>query len=105
MLPDHGPDSDQIGEFRNGICANAYRQYYAKPNCLRAIHPTASKKVNLLQMTDVIIGAIAAEREDRVVKAVKAELRKYVMGRSPVPDMSINTQRGERQFSIWNFNC
>lgn len=103
MLPDHGPDSDQISEFRDGICANAYRRYRAKPNCLRAIHPTASKKVNLLQMADVIIGAIAAQREDRVVKTVKADLRKYVMTRSPVPDMSINTHRDERKFSIWNF--
>lgn len=105
MFPDHGPDSDQIGEFRNGICANSYWKYSAKPNCLRAIHPTASNKVNLLQMTDVIIGAMAAQRENRAIKPVKVELREYVMARSPVPDLSVDTHRDERKFSIWNFNC
>ncbi|SMO59709.1 Protein of unknown function [Thalassovita litoralis] len=105
MFPDHGPDSDQIGDYRNGICARAYKMYSAKPNCLREIHPTASKKVGLLQMTDVIIGAMAAHREDRTVKAVKSDLREYVMAKSPITDLSTDTPRDERQFSIWNFNC
>lgn len=105
MLPDHGPDSNQIGEFRNVICAEAYKRYSAQPNCLREIHPTASKKVNLLQMTDVIIGAMAAQRESRAVKSVKAELREYVIAKSPVPDLSVDTHRDERRFSIWNFKC
>jgi hypothetical protein len=104
MFPDHGPDSDEIGKFRNGICANAYKKYNAKPNCLREIHPTPSKRINLLQMTDVIIGALAAQRENRAVKAVKADLRRYVMAKSHVQDLSIDTRRDERQFSIWNFS-
>lgn len=104
MFPDHGPDSNQIGEFRRGICANAYKKYNAKPNCLRDIHPTASKKINLLQMTDVIIGALAAQRENRAINPVKSELREYVMAKCPFPDISSGTHRDERQFSIWNFN-
>ena len=105
MLPDHGPDSDHIGDYREAICAQAYNRYRVQPNCLRAIHPTPSKKVNLLQMTDVIIGAMAAEREKRVLKKVKSELRQYFMEKSPVADLSKNTRREERAFSVWNFKC
>lgn len=104
MFPDHGPDSDQINNFRTVICANAYRKYSTKPNCLRAIHPTASKNVNILQMTDVVIGTIAAQRENRQVKIAKDDLRRYFMARCPVKDLSLDSPREERQFSIWNFS-
>lgn len=105
MFPDHGPDSAEIADFRSGICANAYKRYNAKPNCLREIHPTASKKVNLLQMVDVIIGALAAERESRSLKIAKRELREYVIDKSPVKNFASDTRRDERKFSIWNFKC
>lgn len=105
MYPDHGPDSQEIGKFRPGICANAYRTYGAKPNCLREIHPTASKKLNLLQMSDVIIGALAAQREHRKLNSIKSELRSYVMDRCPISDLSVDPPRDERKFSVWNFNC
>ncbi len=105
MFPDHGNDSDEIGQYRVGICANAYKKYDAQPNSLRDIHPTPSKKVVLLQMVDVAIGAAAAERENRTLRACKSELRQYFMAKCPVTDLSIDTPKQERTFSVWNFNC
>lgn len=44
MFPDQGSDSEQIGKFREVICAKAYRRYGAQFGSLRAIKPTQSQK-------------------------------------------------------------
>lgn len=104
MFPDHGCDSEQIANFREVICARAYRIYGAQFGSLRSIKPMPSQKIGLLQMVDVAIGAMAAERENRQVKACKQDLRAYFMSKSPVRDLAIDTLRNERRFTVWNFN-
>lgn len=104
MFPDHGSDSEQIGRFREAICARAYKQYGAQFGSLRTIKPMASEKKGLLQMVDIAIGAMAAERESRALKLCKDELRAYFMDKSPVSNLAIDTDRDERCFTVWNFN-
>lgn len=104
MTPDHGNDSAEIVNFRDAICAAAYQRYNAQPNCLRSIHPQPSAKHNILQMLDIIIGAIAAHREDRILGANKTDLRNHVINASPIKDFSCNTPRSYRKFTVWNFN-
>lgn len=103
MFPDHGNDSELISGFREQICAAAYKRYSALPNCLRAVHPTASKKNELLQMVDVVIGIIAAEREDRLLGHRKAALREFFMEKCQIKDFSKNTASSVRDFTVWNF--
>ena len=103
MFPDHGPDSDSIIEYRAQLCAQARKKHSTEPNCLRAIQPLQSDKCLILQMNDVIIGAIAAHREVRALASDKAHIRDYVLSRSPVTDYSRNTTKNTKDFTIWNF--
>lgn len=103
MTPDHGNDSSEIVNFRGAICAAAYRKYKTRPNCLRAIQPQPSASNNILQMLDVIIGAIAAHRENRKLGPNKVHLRDYILPSSPIKDFSIDTTNEARRLTVWNF--
>lgn len=103
MFPDHGNDSAEILAFRGAICASAYKRYNAMPNCLRDINPVPSKEHNVLQIVDIVIGAIAAQREDRQLGPNKSTLRDFVVERSGISDFSIDTPK-KALFSVWNFN-
>jgi hypothetical protein len=104
MFPDRGPDSDSIIQFRDQLCEVSERKYSTIAGSLRAIQPLNSDLSLILQMNDVIIGAIAAHREQRKLNANKSELRDYVFTCSPVNSFAINTKRSEKNFTVWNFN-
>ena len=103
MFPDRGPDSDTIVKFRAHLCDASARKYSTIPSCLRAIQPLNSEDSLILQMNDVIIGAIAAQREMRELNSNKSQLREYVFTNSPVSSFSTNTDRSVEKFTIWNF--
>ena len=104
MFPDRGPDSDTIVGFREQICGQSTKRHSTATNCLRAIQPLRSELSHILQMNDVIIGAIAAQREMRVLNFDKSELRDYIFTNSPVTSYAKNTNKSEKKFTIWNFN-
>lgn len=102
-FPDRGDDSKEVISFRGAICASAYTKFKARPNSLKAIQPQNSERQPIIQMVDVIIGAIAAKREDRTLKPHKASLADYVLHNSPVSDWSKNTSANAKKFNVWNF--
>jgi len=69
----------------------------------RSIEPQCSKRHNIIQMVDVVIGAIAAKRNDRKNVAHKAELADYVLEKSGHGDWSRDTVKNARYFTVWNF--
>lgn len=100
---DSGADCKDVCNMRNQLCADAYRTYRTRPNCVRAIEPVCSTKANIVQMADVILGAIAAKRNNiSYARPDKAELAAYVLEQSGHSDWSIDTPKSARFLTVWN---
>lgn len=99
---DAGNDSKDICNMRNELCAAAYKQLGAKPNCIRSIEPISSHKVGLVQMADVIVGAIAAKQNDVQHTSPKGDLADYVLKASGRPTWAENTPSSERFLTVWH---
>lgn len=107
IYPDNGADSADLPKFMNGINIHAARKFGCERGCIRSIQQQDSRNHNVMQMVDVIIGAIAAHRNGRHLdpstKACKRDLCEYILSGSGLQDWSGNSPEEERFFSIWNF--
>lgn len=106
---DAGNDSEDIVRMRNEVCAAAYKmfrganlQHQCRPNCIRSIQAMSSKASNIIQMADVILGGIAAKRNEVKHTSAKSDLADYVLEASPHKDWSMDTPRNARHFTVWN---
>lgn len=99
---DAGNDSADICNMRNQLCADAYRKYRTRPNCVRSIEPVNSAKSGIVQMADVILGAAAGKRNDVQHKTAKGQLADFVLDASGHSAWHHDTQDRERFFTIWN---
>lgn len=99
---DAGNDSADICDMRNQVCADAYRRYATKPNCIRSIEPVSSDKVGLVQMADVVLGAIAAKRNNVVHTSPKGALADYVLRASGRHAWETDTPASARFLTVWN---
>lgn len=102
MYPDHGNDSAEIVNYREAVCISAYRKYGSQFGSLMRIQPYPSSKLLPLQLPDVILGSIAALRENRKLNTNKQELADYILDKSPVTSWSTSTDRNEN-FTVWNW--
>lgn len=101
---DSGNDSADVCAMRNELCAAAYHQYDARPNCVRSIEPVKSHNVGLVQMVDVLVGAIAAKRNQVEHKSAKGELADFVLKASGRHSWSTNTSYNSRFLTVWQHN-
>ena len=101
---DSGNDSADICAMRNQLCAAAYRQYDARPNCVRSIEPVNSKNVGLIQMADVLVGAIAAKRNDVEHRSAKGDLANFVLQASGRHSWATDTGIKARFLTVWQHN-
>ncbi|GGN53709.1 hypothetical protein GCM10011349_28570 [Novosphingobium indicum] len=99
---DAGNDSADICEKRHELCKAAYVAYDAKPNCVRTIEPVQSERHGIVQMADVIVGAIAAKRNNIVHSSPKGALADYVLKVSGRHSWATNTAMDARFLTIWN---
>ena len=99
---DAGNDSADICKMRNQLCADAYRKYRTLPNCVRSIEPVDSRKVGIVQMADVILGAVAAKRNGLQHTNAKAQLADFVLEKSGRQSWSHDTDERARLFTVWN---
>lgn len=99
---DAGNDSADVCAMRNQLCADAYRQYETRPNCIRTIEPIGSDKSRIMQMADVLIGAIAAKRNGVVHTSPKSALADLVLEASGRSSWALSTPSGARFLTVWN---
>ena len=87
----------------NRVCK---RKYGHTGEQLRAIEFRDSEKEPLLQLNDIILGAVCYQRNRRNDEAgmaqYKSNLAGYVLGRFGYLDFDGDTPRGQKM-SIWNF--
>lgn len=99
---DDGNDSSDICKMRNQLCAAAYRQYSTKPNCVRSIEPIRSEKSGIVQMADVIVGAVAAKRNSVTHLSPKGDLADYVLQQSNRRSWDYDSRHDARFLTVWN---
>lgn len=99
---DAGNDSDDICRMRNELCAASYKTYDTLPNCVRSIEPVQSQNVGIIQMADVVIGAIAAKRNDVKHTSPKGELADFVLRASGRHSWTVNTAFNARFLTVWH---
>ena len=72
-----------------------------------SINLTESVTVNLMQMNDVILGAIASHRNERHKKRDasphKTKIAEAVRAAFGVPNFTINTLWNNSHFTVWNW--
>lgn len=99
---DAGNDSKDICSMRNQLCADAYNNLKTKPNCIRSIEPVDSKNVGLVQMADVIVGAIAAKQNEVQHTSSKGALADFVLRCSGRHSWSSSTPANARFLTVWH---
>lgn len=99
---DSGNDSADICAMRNQLCAKAYQQLKTRPNCVRSIEPVCSKRVGIVQMADVLVGAIAAKRNDVRHTSPKGDLADFVLKASGRHSWNTNTAFDARFLTVWH---
>lgn len=101
---DAGNDSAEICQLRNQLCAKAYQTYKTRPNCVRSIEPVDSSTVGLVQLSDVVIGAIAANRNrsDYKPDSPKLLLSDFALRASGRANWTHDTPRSGF-LTLWNF--
>lgn len=99
---DSGDDCKDVCKLRGALCADAYKTYRTRPNCIRDIEPVCSSKSNIVQMTDVVLGAIAARRNNiSYAKPAKADLAAYVLDLRG-EYWHVDTPPSARFLTVWN---
>ncbi len=100
---DVGNDSADICGMRGEVCADAYKRYATRPNCFRSIEPVKSENVGAIQMTDVIVGAVAAKVNKVVHTSPKGDLADYVLRASGRHSWDVETDKSARFLTVWHF--
>lgn len=99
---DEGNDSTDICAMRGAVCAGAYYEYGTKPNCIRSLEPVASQHSRIIQMADVVLGGIAAKRNEVSHSGAKGPLADHILAQSGRPDWHTETPQSARFLTVWN---
>ena len=101
---DAGNDSRDICAMRNQLCADAYKKLKTRPNCIRSIEPLRSHRTGLIQMADVIMGAVAAKVNGLQHTSPKGALADFVLRVSGRHSWGVSTPSGARFLTVWHFS-
>ena len=102
VIPDDGDCTSQLANLRVPLCAAGYKTKGARPDCVKKIEPRSSKSEQILQLLDVTLGALTAERNKRDLGDYKTELKNSVLKLCGDLDVTVNTDMNERVLNVWN---
>ncbi len=105
-LIDKCNELEGLPRFQKGLNTAAKR--YQCDEALRAIEFRDSEAEPLLQMNDLILGAICAQKNRRFEEVgagqFKANLAGYVMGKFGLPNYDTDTPASRSELSVWNLS-
>ncbi|MEO6718002.1 MAG: DUF3800 domain-containing protein [Novosphingobium sp.] len=105
-LIDKCNELDGLQKLKQGL--NSASKSYGCNNALKVIEFRDSETEPLLQINDLILGAICAHKnrrfEDEGAGQYKANLAGYVLGKSGLLNYEGNTPIAKTDFSIWNLS-
>jgi hypothetical protein len=105
--PDERTSSYQLGDLQQVLNRGMSKHLNKQVFPFIAIEPFDSKKSEIIQINDIILGAIGYQKNgyDLVAGSAigKIELAKYIANSAGLKTLTDNTKWGKERFSIWNF--
>ena len=106
---DHRNSSTPLETIRSMLNATAARDHGIATRPVKQFVSEDSKKCRLLQLNDVILGAVCAARNSRHLleggREAKKELAKLVLEKSGLDGFERNSPMSVKRFTIWNMNA
>lgn len=104
---DHRNSSTPLEDLRRMINATLARDHDIAHNPVKQLISQDSCDDDLLQLNDVILGAVCAARNGKHLlvetRAAKRELASMVLEKSGLKSFENNSPRGVERFTMWNF--
>ena len=106
---DHRNSSTPLETIRSMLNATAARDHGIATRPVKQFVSEDSKKCRLLQLNDVILGAVCEARNSRHLleggREAKKELAKLVLEKSGLDGFERNSPMSVKRFTIWNMNA
>lgn len=103
---DRRNSSTSLYQLQEMLNTAAYRDYGIWPSPVKQLVSEDSKKCDLLQLNDVVLGAVCAARNGRHLieggKVSKKELAEYVLLKSGLGTFEKDSSIGQKRFTVWN---
>ncbi len=97
----------KLGTLKTVLNHGMRKRYQIPTNPFRSVEPKDSKKDDLIQLTDLILGAIGFEKNGYDLlpgaKASKKDLVRFIAAGAGLPNLKDNSPRSNQRFTIWNF--
>jgi hypothetical protein len=105
-FPDKANELRGLEEFKRALNNESCLRFRYDRDCLRAIEFRDSEAEALLQLNDLILGAVCYQKnrrfEDDDAGHPKANLAGFIMGRFGLPNYDGDTPQSVSKFSFWN---
>jgi hypothetical protein len=106
-FPDKANELRGLEDMKRGLNSDLHRKHGCPPACVKAIEFRESHSEPLLQLNDLILGAVVYQKNRKFdaegAGHPKASLAGFVLGRSGLKDYEAETPRDAKWFTIWNF--
>lgn len=106
---DHRNSQTPLEDIRKMLNATAARDHGIDTAPVKQLVSTDSKDCDLLQMNDVILGAVCAARNGRHLladgRAAKRDLAKLVLEKSGLNTFEVDSPRNVSRFTVWNMKA
>jgi uncharacterized protein DUF3800 len=106
---DHRNSSTSLEDLRRMVNSAALRDHKIRGGPIKKIVSADSKEEDLLQINDVILGAVNAVRNEKhlldTTRRSKREIAKRVLLRSGLARFDQCSPRGANRFTVWNFRA
>jgi len=103
---DHRNSSTPLEDIRRMLNATASRDHGITTNPVKQFVSEDSKKCDLLQVNDVILGAVCATRNGRLLveggNQAKRDLARFVLEKSGLGTFEKDSPAGVNRFTVWN---
>ena len=103
---DHRNSSTSLEDLRRMLNAAAARDHGLRSNPFKVIQSEDSKACDILQLNDLVLGAVCSARNGRHLETEgrqsKKELARLVLRTSGLSSFEYNTSFSERDFTVWN---
>lgn len=107
IRPDRSNDLKMLPHWQRDL-NNAVEKRYGAVSPIKSIQLVDSKGCHLLQMNDLIIGAMGYYRNTRYLRpdaaAAKKEMAFYILGKSRLRSYDYNTSIDVRKLTVWNLS-
>jgi hypothetical protein len=105
-FPDKANELTGLDQMKQGLNSELRRRYKCEGNPVRAIEFRDSETEPLLQLNDLILGAVCYQKNRRFdadnAGQPKANLAGFVLGRTGLLNYNVDTPPAVKSFTIWN---